>query len=213
MPERKLLCAVFDNIDSWKKKAVHLITHAKHTLYTSELMNQFCTEVAIEEVKVRIILATDNLLADLRSISDEGKALGFELSELETISRLVTVTEWSLKLSHLLLERPSIEVIFDLMTRKCKRGLVISTRIQSSDLHFVQELDFLLQEADAFQDHFAQFQQLQCVVSKAQDWFQKLRTTLHQQDPELKCSVNELESLLLEAKVCELVNDQTFEKI
>lgn len=171
LPERKLLCAVFDNIDSWKKKAVHLITHAKHTLYTSELMNQFCTEVAIEEVKFRIILATDHLLADLRSISDEGKALGFELSELETISRLVTVTEWSLKLSHLLLERPSIE-----------------------------ELDFLLQEADAFQDHFAQFQQLQCVVSKAKDWFQKLRTTLHQQDPELKCSVNELESLLLEAK-------------
>eukprot|EP00250_Pteridium_aquilinum_P019210 c24343_g1_i1 orf=340-6093(+) len=183
LPERTLLRAIFDNVHSWKKKAVDLITRAKHTLQASELMNQFFMEVTIEEVKSRIISATDHLLTDLRSNLDEGKTLGFELPELETLRTLVAATEWNLRFSHLLLDHPSIE-----------------------------EIEFLLQEADAFQDHFGQAQQLQCAVSKAKDWFQKLRSTLHQKDPELKCSVNELEDLLLEAKALgiSVSNDVTY---
>lgn len=171
LPERNLLCALFDDIGSWKKRAIDLIRHAKHALQASQLMDQFCTEVAVEEVKSRIISANDQLLTDLRRIVAEGKALGFELSELALLSTLVTATEWNLKASQLLLGHPSIE-----------------------------ELDFLVQEAKNFGDYIGQLHQLQCAVNKGKKWSQKLRNTLHQRDSEQRCSVYELEEILDEAK-------------
>ncbi|KAI5070351.1 hypothetical protein GOP47_0014694 [Adiantum capillus-veneris] len=171
LPERRLLCDVFNNIESWRKKAVELINYAKHSLQGSDLISQFHLEVAVEEVNLNIIAGMNCSLTDLRCVVDEGKALGFELPEIETLRMLVAATEWSMKFSTMLLGRPSIE-----------------------------ELGNYLKETESFRDCFCQLQQLHCAVSKAKDWSLKLRRTLHQQNCDLKCSVYDLEDLLFEAK-------------
>ncbi|MCO5554837.1 hypothetical protein L7F22_008372 [Adiantum nelumboides] len=171
LPEKGLLRAVFENIESWKKKTVELINCAKHNLQASNIFGQSRMEVAVEEVNSKIIAGMNYSLADLRRAVDEGKALGFELPEIQTLRGLVAATEWSAKLSNMLLECPSIE-----------------------------ELDSHLKETESFRDCFNQFQQLQCAVSKAKEWSFKLKTTLHQQNPELKCKMGDLEDLLVEAK-------------
>ena len=110
-PERALLDAIFIDVSSWKKRAIDIINHAKETLHSCQLMEHFSMDEAAG-MKSRIIGENDNLLLDLKKIDNEGKQLGFDLPELEMLSTLVVATKWNLKMLHLLLERPSIQVTF-----------------------------------------------------------------------------------------------------
>ena len=108
-PEKALLDAIFSDVSSWKNRAIDIINQSKKTLHSSQLMEHFSMD---EGMQSRIIGENDNLLLDLTNIDNEGKQLGFDLPELEMLSTLVVATKWNLKMLHLLLERPSIQVTF-----------------------------------------------------------------------------------------------------
>ncbi|KAH7445800.1 hypothetical protein KP509_01G024900 [Ceratopteris richardii] len=167
LPEKMNLISLFENVQSWKKKAEALMKYAEQMLRETNLMDQFHVKITIDQS----ISATTDLLMDLGSIMNEGQALGVKISEKETLSQLISATEWSIGFSKLVLSHPSIE-----------------------------ELQNHLQGVGSLGDHFGQLQQLQFFVRMGREWFLKLKNSLQPEVPELKCSVYDLEDLLVEAK-------------
>jgi hypothetical protein len=108
-PERALLDATFRNVSSWQNRARDMTKRANCTLHSDKLLEQFSREKPSVEKSI-IIMENDNLLMDLKKITEEGKEHNFDLPELKALSALVIATEWNLKMLHLLLDCPTIQV-------------------------------------------------------------------------------------------------------